>query len=53
MSNPLTDFNSGATPPQSQEAALWQEVNRIFASFERTAFARELTAVFQNLQDIE
>lgn len=53
MTQPLTVFNSATKQASCQDAALWDEVNRIFAGFERTAFAKELKAVFENLNDAE
>jgi transposase len=38
---------------EKTDATLWDEVKRIFEGFERTAFAKELKAVFENLHDKE
>lgn len=51
MTKPLTIFNCDTEQAKSQDAALWDEVKRIFEGFERTAFARELNAVLDNLHD--
>lgn len=53
MQQPLTIFDFATKQAKSQDAALWDEVKRIFAGFERTVFARELKAVFENLHDEE
>lgn len=51
--NPLTIPIIATKQAKSQDAALWDEVKRIFEGFERTAFAKELQAVFENLHDEE
>ena len=53
MTNPLTIFDYATKRAKSQDAALWDEVKRIFEGFERIAFAKELKAVFENLHDEE
>lgn len=53
MTRPLTVCDYATKEAKSQDAALWHEVNRIFAGFEKTAFAKELSAVFDNLHDQE
>ncbi len=53
MTKPLTLYNSDTEQAKSQDADLWDEVRRIFEGFERTTFAKELEAVFENLQDGE
>lgn len=49
---PLSIIPEKQVEKQSSEA-LWEEVQRIFAGFERTAFTKELEAVFNNLHDAE
>ncbi len=51
--NSLTVSIISTKRAKSQDAALWDEVKRIFQGFERTAFAKELQAVFENLYDEE
>lgn len=51
--NPLTINNVATEGAKSQGDALWDEVQRIFGGFEKTAFAKELKAVFENLNDEE
>lgn len=51
MTQPLTIYNCDTEQVKSQDAELWNEVRRIFEGFERTAFAKELKAVFDNLND--
>lgn len=53
MKQPLTISNFATKQTKSQDSALWDEVKRIFQGFERTAFAKELKAVFENLHDDE
>lgn len=51
--NPLATSIISTEQAKSQDAVLWDEVKRIFSGFERTAFAKELRAVFENLHDEE
>jgi len=51
LRQPLTVINCPANEAKSQDAALWDEVKRIFEGFERTTFATKLQAVFANLHD--
>ena len=51
--NPLATAIIDTEQAKSQDAVLWDEVRRIFQGFEETAFAKELKAVFENLQDGE
>lgn len=53
MTKPLTFYNCDTKKTNSQDAALWDEVKRIFSGFEKTAFAKELKPVFDNLHDEE
>ena len=53
MTQPLTSFNTNTEKAKSQDTDLWDEVKRIFEGFERTAFAKELEAVFEHLYDEE
>ncbi len=53
MTQPLTLVNFTTKQAKSQDSDLWDEVRRIFEGFERTTFAKELEAVFENLQDGE
>ena len=53
VTKPLTIYKCDTEQPKSQDADLWDEVRRIFEGFERTTFAKELEAVFENLQDVE
>ena len=53
MQKPLAFFDFATKQAKSQDAALWDEVKRIFAGFEQTVFAKELRAVFANLHDEE
>ena len=53
MQNPLATSIISPDQSESQDATLWDEVKRIFANFEQTAFAKELRAVFSNLHDGE
>lgn len=53
MTNRLTNYYVNTENPKSQDSDLWNEVSKIFAGFEKTAFAQELKAVFDNLQDAE
>ena len=49
--NPFATSIIGTNKAISQDSAIWDEVKRIFSGFERTAFAKELKAVFENLND--
>ncbi len=51
MTQPLTVSDYVIKRPKSQDAALWDEVYRIFEGFEKSAFAKELRAIFDNLPD--
>lgn len=53
MTQPLTNFIITTKQAESQATDLWDEVRRIFEGFEKTAFAKELEAVFENLHDEE
>jgi hypothetical protein len=53
VTQPLSLFYSDTKWTKSQDSVLWDEVRKIFAGFERTAFAKELSAVFDNLHDQE
>lgn len=53
MTNPPAISIVDTKQARSQDAALWDEIARIFAGFEQTAFARELKAVLENLHDEE
>ena len=53
MTKPPTISNGATKQAESQAADLWDEVRRIFEGFEKTAFAKELEAVFENLHDDE
>jgi IS5 family transposase len=53
VTQPLTTINYPPDKAQSQDSGLWDEVRRIFASFEKTAFSQELKVIFENLSDAE
>ena len=49
--NPFATSIIGSNEVKSQDSAIWDEVKRIFSGFERTAFAKELKLVVENLND--
>jgi len=49
----LTNSHYGTENDKCQDGALWREVHEIFADYQRTVFARELNAIFNNLHDGE
>ncbi|NQT74465.1 MAG: transposase [Chloroflexi bacterium] len=54
MTNPLPIYIIPEKQAEKQsDEALWEEVRRIFAGFETSAFTNELESVFSNLQDEE
>lgn len=53
MTNPLAISDVATQDARSQDASLWDEVRRLFAGFEKTAYVRELKAIFDNLHDDE
>jgi hypothetical protein len=53
MTNPSTVYNVSRKQAESQDTSLWDDVKRLFEGFEKTAYVKELKAVFDNLHDDE
>ena len=53
MTNPPAVYSYSTRQAGSQDADLWHEISRIFAGFEKSAYANELSSIFDNLHDEE